>query len=105
MLAHPTDELSAGGSKILRGFTQYPARLLEQCIHSHYRPLLNPTDQHIIYFNFTFSPSDMDIGLQELSRFQALGSDKLTVLAESSSFSELGKYVGISNVTARNNMD
>jgi len=44
-------------------------------------------------------------GPQELSRFQALGSDKLTVLAESSSFNGLGKYVGITNVTARNNMD
>lgn len=105
LLTHPTEELSAGGAKVLRRFTQYPIRTLEQAIHTHYRPFLNPSNQPILYFNFPFSSLDMDLPSREFIRFQALGSDQITVLAEASSYSELGKYIGISNVTARNNMD
>lgn len=31
-----------GGSKILRGFVQFPLRVLEQCMMDKYQPSLNP---------------------------------------------------------------
>lgn len=46
--------LSLGGTKILRGFGQYIARLLEQCIYSNSKPFLNMYSEQrdIIFFNF-----------------------------------------------------
>ena len=44
------DTLSVGGSKILRAFAQYPIRVLEQCIMTHYSPSLNPIDSNVIFF-------------------------------------------------------
>lgn len=106
MKSNSSEELSAGGAKILRAITQYPTRVLEQCLHSHYKPYLNSgNDYHIIFYNFSFSPEDMLVTSRTLDRYQALDSDKLTVLAEASSFNELAKYIGLSNVSVRNNMD
>ena len=47
----------------------------------------------------------MEVPYRSLDRYQALAFDKLTVLAEANSYRELGSFVGLSNVTVRNNMD
>ncbi len=105
MKSFSSEELSVGGAKILRAFTQYPIRVLEQCIHSHYKPYLNPTTNSIIFFNFNFDPHDMNLASESLHRYQALASDKITVLAECDSFNSLGKAINVSNVSVRNNMN
>lgn len=105
MKSFSSEEISAGGAKVLRAFTQYPARVLEQCIHTQYSPFLNRGSHNIIFYNFKYSSIDMEISSRYLNRYQALGPDMITVLAESDSFNSLGKYIGLSNVTIRNNMD
>jgi hypothetical protein len=105
MKSFSTLEISAGAAKTLRAFTQYPTRVLEQCLHTHYSPLLNPSSNPIIFYNFRYSPLDMGIPSGSLNRYQAISSDMVTVLVESSSFNSLAKYIGLSNVTVRNNMD
>lgn len=106
MKSNSSDELSAGSAKLLRAITQYPTRVLEQCLNSHYKPYLNSgNNSQIIFYNFAFSPSDMDVTSRTLDRYQALASDKATILAEAGSYNELAKYIGLSNVSVRNNMN
>ncbi|OFQ97073.1 hypothetical protein HMPREF2909_08665 [Alloscardovia sp. HMSC034E08] len=101
------DTLSAGADKVLQCVTQYPTRILEQCLLTHYRPYLNAEGKpyNVIFFNTNFSPEDMSVTSQSLARYQALALDKVTVLAEANSYNELAKYIGLSNVAVRNNMN
>lgn len=105
MMLNSPQELSAGAAKVLRGITQYPARLFEQCLHTQYKPFLNQGDQHIIFFNFPFSTVDMETSSRTLHRYQALASDQVTVLAEAGSYNELSKLINLSNISVRNNMN
>lgn len=105
MKSFSSEEISAGGAKVLRAFTQYPTRVLEQSIHTQYSPFLNPGSHNIVYFNFKYAPMDMETSVRTLDRYQAIGPDMLTVLAEANSYTALGKYIELSNVSVRNNMD
>jgi hypothetical protein len=67
-------KLSVGGTNILKGFGQYPARVLEQCVYTNYAPFLNiSNDQHkdIIFFNFPFKSSDLSLDLKNIQTYQA----------------------------------
>ena len=57
------------------------------------------------FFNFNFDASDMTQSLESLHIYQALDNTKAIVLAEASSYNELAKSIGISNVSVRNNMN
>lgn len=107
MKNNSVDTLSAGADKVLQCVTQYPTRILEQCLLTHYRPYLNAEGKpyNVIFFNTNFSPEDMSVTSQSLARYQALALDKVTVLAEANSYNELAKYIGLSNVAVRNNMN
>lgn len=103
-----TSPLSVGGLNTLRGFGQYPARILEQCVYTNYKPFLNiSNDQHkeIIFFNFSFKPSDMGLDLQSIQTYQAWMDKGLTkLLAEANSYNSLAHLLGISVGAVRNNM-
>ncbi len=107
MKSNSMDTLSAGADKVLQCITQYPTRIMEQCLLTQYRPYLNAEGKpyNVIFFNTHFSPQDMSVTPQSLTRYQALALDKVTVLAEAGSFNELAKYTGLSNVTVRNNVN
>jgi len=105
MKDYSTEELSLGGAKVLRAFAQYSTRVLEQCIHTQFSPYLNPGNHEIVFFNTSYSSNDMLVYSRALERYLALGPDQLTVLAESDSYNNLGKLIGLSNVSVRNNMN
>jgi len=101
--------LSIGGSNILQGFGQYPARILEQCAYTNYSPCLNISneqDKDIIFFNFSFKPSVMKLGLGNVCIYQAWGDKSMTILlAESNSYNTLANILNLFVATIRNNMN
>lgn len=104
-----TSPLSVGGTNILKGFGQYPARILEQCVYTNYKPFLNISndqDKDIIFFNFSFKLSDMKLDLQSLKTYQAWADKDMTnLISEANSYNSLAQQLGVSVGSVRNNMD
>lgn len=101
--------LNVGGANILQGFGQYSVKLLEQCVYTNYKPYLNgqnETSKDIIFFNFSFKPSDMELNQANLHKYQAwLDKDMTMLFAESSSYNYLANILNVSVSTVRNNMN
>jgi len=100
--------LSVGGANILQGFGQYSIRLLEQSVYTNYRPYLNGKSEtkDIIFYNFSFKPSDMGLSLANIRKYQVWFDKDMTILiAESSSYNSLANILNISVGTVRNNMN
>lgn len=98
-------DMSLGASKVLRGFAQFPLRVLEQGMMDKYSPALNPNTGDVIYFNFSYQQEDFGLPVNSSKQYQAFDSTMTKVLAQSDSYNSLGKLVGLSNVTVRNNID
>lgn len=100
--------LSLGGTRILQGFGQYIARLLEQCVYTYNKPFLSmySEDRHIIYYNFTFKPEDVSIDLNRVNVYQVWRDKKRTkLLAESNYLNYLAGMLGLTVGTIRNNFN
>jgi hypothetical protein len=100
-----SSNLSLGGSKILRGFSQFSLRVLEQSMMDKYTPSMNPYTGTVSFFNFAFSTEDLIKPLSSTNVYQAFDSSMTDVLAEANSYNKLGKLVGLSNVSVRNTMN
>ena len=57
---YPTITLNVGALNLLRAFSVYHARILEQALIDLYSPYLNDTNV-VAFFNFTLSPADLVI--------------------------------------------
>lgn len=105
-----TNPLSVGGANILKGFAQYPARVLEQCVYTNYAPFLRhvSNDQHkdiIFCLNFSFKPSDLSLDIQSIKTYQAwLDKGMTKLIAEANSHNSLARLLGVSIGSVRNNM-
>nr|YP_007475441.1 hypothetical protein H888_mgp04 [Microbotryum cf. violaceum BFL-2013]AGE14654.1 hypothetical protein [Microbotryum cf. violaceum BFL-2013] len=102
---HSTLDISLGGSKALRGFSQLSIRVLEQAMMDKYSPSMNPNAGQVIFFNFSLSVEELKEPLSTVKSYKAFDSSMTKVLAQSNSYNSLGPLVGLSNVSVRNNMD
>lgn len=100
-----SSDISLGASKILRGFAQFPLRVLEQGMMDKYKPYLNPNAGQVTFFNFSFSKEDFYLPLSITKKYQVFDSSMSEVLAQGDSYNSLAKLVGLSNVSVRNNMN
>ena len=75
-------ELSLGASKVLIGFSQFPARVLEQSMINKYSPSLNPINPNVIFFYLSFSSGDFNESQELTTRIQAFDSTMTRVLAQ-----------------------
>ena len=91
--------ISIGANKTLTGYTQYPLRFIEQAIIDKYTPTLNQSGYKVNYFNFDIPASSFNKPPDQESIYQALNSDITKVLAQATSYNQLSKLVGLSNVT------
>jgi hypothetical protein len=97
--------MSLGASKVLRGFTQFHIRVLEQAMMDKYTPYMNSNTSNVIFFNFAFSNDDFNAPLSTGKIYQAFDSSMTKILATTGSYNKLGKLVGLSNVSVRNAMN
>jgi len=102
--AHSLHELSIGARKTLVGFAQFPIRVLEQAMMDQYKPTLNGLSHSVLYFNFSWSQEEFDMAPDSLKIYQALDSN-MVVRSTANSYVQLGKQIGLSNVTVRNKMN
>lgn len=104
-ISNISSDMSLGASKVLRGFAQFPLRVLEQGMMDKYSPALNPSTGDVIYFNFSYLGEDFGLPLSSSKQYLAFDSTMTKVLAQSDSYNSLGKLIGLSNVSVRNNMN
>lgn len=60
--SQPTVKLSKGGKNLIRAFSQFPIRLLEQALIDKYRPSLNRTGS-VLFFNYNLEVEDFNRNL------------------------------------------
>jgi len=101
---YPTAHLSEGAVNTLRGFAQFPLRVLEQAMMDKYSPSLSHTSD-VLSFNFAVTVEDFTRSDGMPHIYQAVDAHTGVVRASASSKRQLAPLLGVSNVTVANNMN
>lgn len=98
-------QLSKGGYNLLVAFAQFPVRVLEQCMFTHYEPTLNANSNGVTFFNVKLNVGDFNKSNLHTNTYQAVDITRSTIYAEESSLNKLSQVIGLSEVSVRNNMN
>nr|UEV87049.1 hypothetical protein [Grifola frondosa] len=96
---YPLVKLSKGGHNLLRAFSLYSARILEQAVLDFYKPFLN--DFNIVsFFNFSLIPNDF-LKDQPDNIYQVWDIELNNLILTSNSLKDLAHRIGIARSTVK----
>ena len=102
---HPTLILSKGGLSLMTCFAQFPIRILEQCMYTHYMPTLHPTGSIITFFNQKLNVNDFNLPKGYPDLYQAVDITRTIVYVQEDSQVKLANALGLTTTPIRANMN